>query len=51
MGFSAGGHRAATLATSKDGIDHEERPYAVVLGYPVIDLTEEQATALRRSAI
>jgi acetyl esterase/lipase len=62
MGFSAGGHLAATLATSKDGSNDGERPDAVVLGYPVIDLTgtrsssryrllgtdgsEEQATAL-----
>ncbi|MFG1688483.1 alpha/beta hydrolase [Nonomuraea sp. NPDC049269] len=60
MGFSAGGHLAATLATSKEG----DRADAVILGYPVIDLTgsrvhsgsrrqllgpdgtEEQATAL-----
>ncbi|MEU7837791.1 alpha/beta hydrolase [Nonomuraea sp. NPDC049129] len=60
MGFSAGGHLAATLATDKDG----DRPDALILGYPVIDLagwaahsgsrrqllgpdsTEEQATAL-----
>ncbi|MCA2224016.1 alpha/beta hydrolase [Nonomuraea aurantiaca] len=60
MGFSAGGHLAATLATSKDG----DRADALILGYPVIDLvgwgthsgsrrqllgpdgTEEQATAL-----
>ncbi|WP_406317320.1 alpha/beta hydrolase [Streptosporangium sp. NBC_01639] len=62
MGFSAGGHLAATLATSKDGSNAGDRPDAVVLGYPVIDLTgvhsssrhrllgtdgsEEQATAL-----
>ncbi|MEV1238699.1 alpha/beta hydrolase [Nonomuraea sp. NPDC049750] len=60
MGFSAGGHLAATFATTKD----EDRPDALILGYPVIDLigwsahsgsrrqllgpdaTEEQATAL-----
>ncbi|MDX3110705.1 alpha/beta hydrolase [Nonomuraea angiospora] len=62
MGFSAGGHLAATLATSKEGSNDGGRPDAVVLGYPVIDLTgahsssrhrllgtdgsEEQATAL-----
>lgn len=39
MGFSVGGHLAATLATSKDG----ERPDALVLGYPVIDLTGSRA--------
>ena len=60
MGFSAGGHLAATLATLKDG----DRSDALVLAYPVIDFTgasahswsrrrllgaedtEEQATAL-----
>jgi acetyl esterase/lipase len=58
LGFSAGGHLAATLATTGEGA---ERPDAVVLCYPVIKLgthsgsrrqllgpdhTDEQATAL-----
>jgi acetyl esterase/lipase len=48
MGFSAGGHVAASLATRydeavyphDDAIDmHSARPAWVVLGYPVIDMT------------
>ncbi|GAA3592125.1 alpha/beta hydrolase [Nonomuraea rosea] len=35
MGFSAGGHLTATLATAP----RVERPDAIVLGYPVIDFT------------
>lgn len=47
MGFSAGGHVAARLSTGfaapayvhRDAIDaHSARPYAAVLGYPVIDM-------------
>lgn len=47
LGFSAGGHLAATLATHGDahpdpddplGSTHTARPDAVVLGYPVIQL-------------
>ncbi|SPL88485.1 Endo-1,4-beta-xylanase B precursor [[Actinomadura] parvosata subsp. kistnae] len=45
MGFSAGGHLAATLAVAEDG---GERPDAVVLGYPVIDLTGAQSSSRRR---
>ncbi|MEV6030069.1 alpha/beta hydrolase [Nonomuraea sp. NPDC052116] len=48
MGFSAGGHLAATLATSKDGSNDGERPDAVVLGYPVIDLTGAHSSSRRR---
>jgi acetyl esterase/lipase len=51
MGFSAGGHLAATLATqfdsgdleSADPIDHQNsRPDFAVLVYPVITLTQEE---------
>ncbi|MEV4116646.1 alpha/beta hydrolase [Nonomuraea sp. NPDC049695] len=53
MGFSAGGHLAATLAVAEAGgeVGGEvggERPDVVVLGYPVIDLTGAQSSSRRR---
>jgi len=59
LGFSAGGHLAATLATQSDestyvGVDAADqlsaRPFAAALIYPVVTMSPTDADIRRRSA-